>query len=344
MRGGLTLQINLAPTDLPHARWILPHQLRSWLGQVDEVVLTVDLHRSQNRYGAEWRERLPGLRALLDDCCHRHPGLRTHDVDYTPEARDRVARLFFDGATVPAKDRLGAPFYAYFAALAETSTRYVLHMDSDMLYGGGSQTWAAEACSLLEARDEVLACNPLPGPPTADGSLRSQSLEREELPTLAYRASHLSTRLFLVDMQRLRHLAPLPLLRPDVGHALLARLEGHPPVEPAEASLSAAMRRAGLIRIDLLGAAPGMWALHPPYRSPLFYERLPELVRSVEEGEIPEEQRGRHDMEDAMIDWSSARRGRGRRMLDHARLAASRSLRRHHPDAELSRASQSPQR
>jgi hypothetical protein len=298
------------------------------LGQVEEVLLTVDLHRSHNRYGAEWEARLPGLRALIDEWCNRHPSIRTHDVDYSPRERALVAEMFVGGAALPAKDRLGAPFYAYFAGLARTTTRHVLHMDSDLLFGGGSQTWAAEACALMEGRPEVLACNPLPGPPTADGSLRSQSLDREALPTPAYRAPHLSTRLFLVDMERLRSLTPLPLLSPGAAHSMLARLEGHPPCQPAEASISRAMGERGMVRIDFLGLAPGMWSLHPPYRSALFYERLPELIRSVEEGRIPEEQRGYHDMGDSMIDWSSARQPRWRRMLGYARLAATRPLRR----------------
>ena len=344
MPSQLTLQINLAPTDLPHARWILPHQLRCWLDQADEVVLTVDLHRSRNRYGAAWEERLPGLRTLLDECCRRPPSVRTHDVDYSPEARAMVADRFFGGAAVPAKDRMGAPFYAYFAGLAETTTRYVLHMDSDMLYGGGSQTWAAEARALMEARPDVLACNPLPGPPTADGSLRSQSLEREALSTLGFHADQLSTRLFIIDMERLVSLAPLPLLRPDRGHTLLARLEGLPAYQPAEASLTRAMARGGMKRIDFLGAAPGMWALHPPFRSALFYERLPELIRSVEEGQVPEEQRGRHDMGDSMVDWSSARWPRWRRMLTHARLAVRGSLPARRRGAEASGTPGSPLR
>ena len=332
----LTLQVNLAPTDLPHARWILPHQLRCWLDQVDEVLLTVDLHRSRNRYGAAWEERLPWLRALIDECCRRHPSVRTHDVDYSPGARATVADRFFGGAAVPAKDRMGAPFYAYFAGLAETTTPYVLHMDSDMLYGGGSHAWAAEARTLMAARPDVLACNPLPGPPTANGDLRSQALDRDTSATPSYRAGQLSTRLFLIDMERLRNLAPLSLVSPDRVHSMLARLEGHSPHQPAEVSLSQAMRGRGMVRIDFLGQTPGMWSLHPPYRSALFYERLPDLIRSVEQDRIPEEQRGHHDMGDSMIDWSSARRPRWRRMLGHARLALTPSLRAHRSDAEMS--------
>ena len=46
MDAGITLQVNLAPSDLPHAIHTIPHQLRRWRAQVDEVLLTVDLRRS----------------------------------------------------------------------------------------------------------------------------------------------------------------------------------------------------------------------------------------------------------------------------------------------------------
>jgi hypothetical protein len=324
MREGVTLQINLAPTDLPHARLILPHQLRCWAGQVAEVVLTVDLHRSRNRYATGWAERLPGLRDLVVQCCRAHHAVRSCDVDYSAQAQTRVADTFFGGRPAPAKDSLGAPFYAYFAGLLQATTRYVLHMDSDILYGGGSQVWVGEARSLMAVRPEVLACNPLPGPPTADGSLRSQSLEREPSTTVAYRAPHLSTRLFLIDMDRLRGLAPLEIRRASWRHALLAGVEGHPRCEPAETALSVAMAARGMLRVDFLGSAPGMWSLHPPFRSRLFYQGLPDLVDRVERGEIPEAQRGRHDVDDSMVDWTSARPGRRRRMLRYAREAVDR--------------------
>ena len=37
----ITLQVSLAPPDLRLARETLPHQLRCWAGQVDEVLFTV---------------------------------------------------------------------------------------------------------------------------------------------------------------------------------------------------------------------------------------------------------------------------------------------------------------
>src|ERR671922_3024328 len=79
---GVTLQISLAPTDLPHATHILPHQLRQWAGQVDEILLIVDLHQSCGRFSEGWKERLPGLRLLINACCAKYPNAHSLDVDY----------------------------------------------------------------------------------------------------------------------------------------------------------------------------------------------------------------------------------------------------------------------
>ena len=68
-----TLQINLAPTDLPHLIHILPHQIRQLGGQVDEILLTLDLHQSRGRFGAAWKERLPGFLDFVQQQSAAHP-------------------------------------------------------------------------------------------------------------------------------------------------------------------------------------------------------------------------------------------------------------------------------
>jgi len=57
---GITLQINLAPPDVAHARHILPHQVRVWREQVDEVLFTLDeVPPSGGRFAASWEDQLP---------------------------------------------------------------------------------------------------------------------------------------------------------------------------------------------------------------------------------------------------------------------------------------------
>jgi len=84
----------------------------------------------------------------------------------------------------------------------------------------------------------------------------------------------MSTRDFLLDRSRLPTLRPE---RPGPRAALAALAKGaiwkrRAWRAPAEAALSRAMTRAGLSRVDFLGAAPGMWSLHPPQRSREFYD------------------------------------------------------------------------
>ena len=323
---GVTLQINLAPTDLPHARHIVPHQLRQWAGQVDEVLLTLDRHRSRGRFSAAWAERLPGMRQLLTNICARYPHAHVADVDYSEDMRGQIADAFFGGRRTPEKDWNGGPFYSYFYGLHRAAHNYVLHMDSDMLYGGGSQTWVAEAVQLLGQHPRVVACNPLPGPPTTDGALRSQRLDPFPYSSVAFSVTRLSTRIFLLDRARFHQVFPeLPLLPPPTRlRDLQARLDGNPPYGLPEEIISHMMTKLNILRVDFLGDPPGMWTVHPPYRTAEFYERLPELIASIVTDDVPEGQRGMHDMNDSMIDWSSARTPRWQRIAQHVRLAASR--------------------
>jgi hypothetical protein len=179
----------------------------------------------------------------------------------------------------------------------------------------------AEALQILETRPDVLACNPLPGPPTADGRLRSQTLISEPGQSPAFRSPALSTRLFILDRRRITNLR---IERPTAKEAIGARLDGNPPFLPAEGVISRAMARSGLGRIDFLGDRPGMWGVHPPYRSPTFYERLPFLVAEIESGDVPEGQQGCHEVEDCLVDWSDVRPSPRSRLEKHSRLLVQR--------------------
>lgn len=300
----VTLQISLAPSDHRLARHILPHQIRTWRGQVAEILLTLDLHRSAGRFADDWaagRDNILGLARSIGET-------RVLEVDYGAPAAAAVAEEFFGGKGVPAKDHRGGPYYSYFFGLHAARHRHVLHCDADMLFGGGSPTWLAEACALLAKEPDLFVTAPLPGPPAPDGRLTELAGERRTGPGLAYAFSEMSSRVFLLDRDRFQSRigALHPALAPWRG-LFLALLEGNAPRELPERLLSRAMARQGLRRVDFLGVAPGMWSLHPPYRCADFYQKLPELVRRVETNDIPAGQLGFHDVGDTLVDWSEAR-------------------------------------
>lgn len=312
MPSPVTLQISLAPTDFPHAQHLLPHQLRTLAGCVDEVLLVVDLHRSPGRFSEAWEERRPKLEALIEELCAQYPNARREEVDYSDRTRTALALQFFAGVPVPLKDSRGGPFHSYLFGLHAAKNDYVFHLDSDMLLGGGSRTWVDEALAVLAARAEIVTVSPLPGPPMADGRLRfaprhGVNPDRTVPGGLLFR--QFSTRIFLADRSRLgplkRKLAP-PI------HLWRALRVGNPPYREPENLVTRAMHERGQYRLDFLGRTPGLWSLHPKWRSPEFYAALPEIIARVERGDVPEAQRGDEELNDSMVDWSSARAARRR--------------------------------
>jgi hypothetical protein len=223
---------------------------------------------------------------------------------------------------MPEKAFDGGPFYVYFYGLMRANCRYVLHMDSDMLFGGGSASWIAEAIAALQANPRALAICPFPGPPRADGTLDPalhmgfpglaavSAPQMLELGSPAYRFDGVSTRIFMIDMARFdAEAAPLALKRPSLRRRVRSLLFGHQPVAmPAEEVLSANMMTKGLYRIDMLGSSSGVFSLHPPYRSAEFYAALPGLIARIEANDIPAGQQGDYDVNSSMIDWTSALR------------------------------------
>jgi hypothetical protein len=335
-RHGVAVQMSTYPMDVRHLEYLLPHQIRALSGMVDRFVVTIDTHQSRSgRYrGTNFQENLDKTRQLIREAAKTCPQLHVEDVDYSESAQRAVAQYFFGVDSIPVKAWDGGPFYAYFFGLFVANARYVLHIDGDIMFGGGSNTWTRDAIACMEERPEVLVTAPFPGPPRADGRIFGHNeagelaVTREPLDSLAFRHRDVSTRIFMIDLNRFKQkLGVFPLLAPGTRQRLKSKLLGNPPgVREAEVLLSKTMQSAGLSRIDLLGSAPGLWSLHPPFRSEMFYRQLPELVRAVESGNVPEGQRGHYDLNDSMIDWSSARQAnrwhkRYMRMIRH-RLAS----------------------
>lgn len=304
-----TLQINLAPSDWRLAFEILPHQLRQWKNQFQEILLVLDGHRSRGRFAENWDSGREKIVSLLEQIVHSTPHARWIWVDYSNKTQYLISQEFFNKGICPRKDWRGGPFYAYFFGLFQAQNEWVFHCDSDILFGGGSPTWLNEAISLMQAHPCVAFCSPLPGPPGTPRKLRTQpDVKVWDDTDHAFEFSGMSTRLFLTRKSILQRLkSALIPHRPDLRSSLKAFLKGNPPAELPEILISQAMRSLGLIRVDFLGSSPGMWSLHPPFRSDAFYKHLPDIIKRVESGDIPEDQCGDYDLNDSMIDWSSAR-------------------------------------
>jgi hypothetical protein len=259
------------------------------------------------------------MQQLIDTLAARSPAYHLSTIDYGHAAVKRVANLFFGGAAPPFKDFVGAPFFGYFFGLASVETDYVLHLDCDMLFGGGSDVWLRDAIDLLKERPDALFVCPLAGPPTADGRL-ARSVRRGQARTqefgsephlegrspLTYRLHHVSSRIFFTDLRRIREAAPLPVV--PVRPWSYGSEAAFSPFLPAETCLSGAMKARGLVRLDYLGRDPGMWFLHPSQRGPAFVANLPRVIAELEAGHAREVQRGRGELTDGWLNAAGPER------------------------------------
>jgi hypothetical protein len=307
-----TLQISLAPSDYSHAQLLLAHQVRAWQGQYTELLITIDLHRSSGRFSTRWEEGRDKIVPLAQSI----PGARVVLVDYGDAAQTRVANEFFGGAKIPTKDFRGGPFYSYFFALAEAQNNHVLHTDSDIFFGGGSATWLDEAILHMAAHPAVLVAAPLSGPPRLDGRLITLLARPDPTAAHAFFFDAMSTRVFLLNRARFKErIGMLQLRRPSLRNTAIALLERNPPRDLPEHLFTAEMAKRGMLRREFLGSGGGRWTLHPPFRCADFYEKLPSLIKQVEQETIPDEQRGCHDFNASMVDWSEAYAGLAKNRL-----------------------------
>jgi hypothetical protein len=273
-----------------------------WRRSVCEVVVVVD---QLDQAGTLAQRRLDDL---LGQIARFVPDLRVVEVPQSVTERDALFRRW-SSSPGTVKDARGGPQLSYLVGLDSVRTEYVLHTDCDMLFGGHEAGWTTLAAEVLDRDETTVICDPWPGPPRPDLSLRVNRL-RLLRTGLAGRVSfHMSTRCFFADMRKLRRLlVPLELAMPTAPK--LSRLTqrtwhgGH----LFEDFVTGAMVRSGTTRLSLLGASTdrGRWSLHPVERCDAYRAALRGLVASVERDAIPDAQRGEYDIIPAMLEQGAA--------------------------------------
>ncbi len=324
----VSLQVNVAPSDLRYMTHTIPHQLRVFADQVDEIQFTLDSRpQAKSKYSTEaFQHHLAAAREVLAGFIAAHPHAYVREIDYSTQTVRKISAALGVPGELPMHSMNGTPFYGYVFGLYEANGEFVLHLDADMLFGGASKTWVREALAALTSDERLLVVSPLPGPPAQDGELAQKYIERLPAPYPAFTFNRISSRVFLANRKRLLFENPLPIV-PAQGplRRLIALVNNMPAVEVYEWSLSALLVKHDLLRLDMLGRDGGLWSLHPAYRSEKFYERLPGIIADVEAGTIPDAQRGDYDLNDSMIDWSDARRAKTlNRIRRYARYATER--------------------
>jgi len=300
-----TLQINLAPGDYYHAVHMLAHHIEVFESQTDEILLTFDFNPARLKDAQKAERESASLYGLIASLQRQHPSVVLRHVDYNMPMLSAVLGHFFTNRA-QLYDFRGAPIYAYLFGLYSAKNDLVFHIDSDMFFGGFSTTWIREAIDLLQADSEITTVSPLPGPPHPDRILLGQE-EYSAYNDLAYafKFSSMSTRVFFMDRRLLAH--KLRSSAPPLKDRLFALHEGFPQSDTLERIISASMSSSRKYRVDFLGTGRGLYSLHPLYRSEAFYCSIPDALRRLKDGDIPNDQLGHFNISDSFLDWGDGK-------------------------------------
>jgi hypothetical protein len=301
----VTLQINLAPGDYYHSVHLLKHQIEVFESQADEILLTFDFNPARLKDLKKAEREAQCMHDLIALLQKEHPTIVLCEVDYSTAVASAVLADFFTNRAYH-YDYRGAPIYAYLFGIHTAKNNLVLHIDSDMFFGGFSVTWLREAIDLLQADSEIMTVSPLPGPPHPDGIL----LEQDGYTTYkdlayAFKFRSMSTRVFFMDRRHL--LNKLHSSKPFLKGRLSALYEGFPQSDSLEGIICAYMHAFQKFRVDFLGTGRGLFSLHPLYRSEAFYQSIPDALRRLQNGDIPEDQLGRFNISDSFLHWGDAK-------------------------------------
>jgi len=299
----ISLQINVAPVDMAFLEPILRHQLSYFANLCEEVVLTLETQKAKNSRwsSSDWDSNLVRVEKLYNQLKKLYPNLTLSKIDYSEEVRREVSDFFLtNGQLLPLKDFRGGPYYSYYFGIFSCKSKYVLHMDSDLIFHGDPKLWLDEALEVLQKDNSAFLCSPLVGPPMLEGQPIPTDNRKKYNPTGTYgEQSHsftykdISTRIFLIEKEQLNGFAIMT--RPHLDQWIKAIWRKIPAYHTPENSLSEALQKNGMYRVDFLGRGSGLWSYHPPRKkSEEFLEMLPHIIREIEKGFFTESQRGHH--------------------------------------------------
>ncbi|HYP15904.1 MAG TPA: hypothetical protein VEQ65_01725 [Opitutus sp.] len=299
-----TLQINLSPGDSAYADQTVPALLAAH-PDATERLLIVDVCKPQRTRIVDpavrfpepgYAERSTRIVALAEGLLAR--GAVDRVVTLRPGAPifPVLSRRYLRPWVRETHDYGGCALMAYLAAFELCRTRWLLHYDADMLlHQKPGYNWVRPAQSASSSHPGIIAVTPRIAPPSlaaSDTPSANEQLASRQVPE-GWVNPWLSTRCFLVDLDRLRPL--LPLLQGRVLYETLAAKalrRGYP--RSPEAML---FRRMSAARRDrLVMRDSSAWLLHPTRKNELFLRLLPGLLAEVQQGRCPPAQRGHQDL------------------------------------------------
>ena len=190
----------------------------------------------------------------------------------------------------------GYPIYGSFNQFLDTDSKYILHLDCDMIfYETPKYSWIQEGIRIMEEHEDILCVLPKGGPPTKNGTLYQGTTQYQvDEKRGLYLFKNFTSRHYLIHRERFLNLMPMKPLWLSWREPIKSRLLGNGNMLCWEAMVEKALENSSLWRADLM--SDQAWSLHPGDRSEKFYNLLPRIIGCVNRNEFPEEQRGHFDL------------------------------------------------
>ena len=224
-----------------------------------------------------------------------------HKTEYSKDSITKLNNLQFGYPHHETHCFRGYPLYGSLKQFIETDAKYILHLDSDMMfYEGKAFSWINEGVRVMEENEDILCVLPRGGPPTKDGLLHQGTTDYnvDENRGL-YLFKNFTSRHYLMHRDRFLRLLPMQPKWLSWREPIKSRLFGNGKMLCWETMLEHALAKSQMWRADLM--TEQAWSLHPGDRSEEFYQLLPQIIDSVNRNEFPEEQRGHFDLR--LNDW-----------------------------------------
>lgn len=304
----VTLQINLSPGDINYAAITVPALAKAHRSNVDEILAIVDCCRPQKTKIIDPESRFPEPafsqrvekicaiteelkeNGYLDRIVYLYPGNSLQPI---------LSRKYLGGWVNTTHDYGGCALMSYLAAFEETTTRYLIHYDADMLlYQASNYDWSIEAKELIDKQPKAVAATPRISPPFDLEQQLSDAPSLHEAISLTpveggWRNDWFSTRCFFMDKHKLSDYLPLiqgKLLLETLAVKYLNR--GYP--RSPEVILCKRISGSGGWRLNL--KSDNAWLLHPANKLPGYIKLLGQIQEAVLQGKVPAEQRGHADI------------------------------------------------
>lgn len=303
-----TLQINLSPGDVAYAESTVPYLAEAHRDSVDEKLAIVDCCRPQKTKIVDPDQRFPepGFSQRVEKICAIAESLKVKGyLDRIVYLRPNdplfplLSKKYLRNVVKETHDYGACALMSYLAGLEIPTTRYILHYDADMLlYQQPGYDWSVEAQNLMEKEEKAVAASPRTSPPFAtEKNMTDAPSLHEGRPffsvTGGWCNDWFSTRCYLIDQEKLA--SYLPLLQ---GRLLIETLavkylnRGYP--RSPEIMLFKTVGGAGGWRLNL--KSEQAWLLHPATKPPRYLELLPLMLKAVQQGKVPREQKGYADI------------------------------------------------